>query len=312
MFDEQAKTLLDKLRLSEAIELARSGSYSAAERLIAELQVASDPSIAIEALDLQARICIQQGRTGEAADCWRKALQQEPANLAYQAALARLSKLQRWPLWLGPVATTLVGAGIVVAGALALSWQARSDRAEFARLGQTLSDAVRVEGLEARRQMTRLAGAEQSASTKPESVEAPRPAAAESSVDIGAKLDQWASAQRLVAAQLKQLQMENRRLALEQRVLTKHVLDQAEALRHAAGRQDTLTTRVEQHRAASASLDASYPVPCGNTAHSPATATAMASTFECLAREWARRAQSERDPADAAGSVPAEQRGNRP
>ena len=69
MFDEQARTLLDKIRLSEAVELARSGSYSAAERLIAALP-ASDASIATEALDLQARICVQQGRVGEAADCW--------------------------------------------------------------------------------------------------------------------------------------------------------------------------------------------------------------------------------------------------
>ncbi len=312
MFDEQARTLLDKIRLSEAVELARTGSYSAAERLIADLQVAPDAAVATQALDLQARICAQQGRAGEAADCWRKALQKEPANLAYQAALARLSKLQRRPLWLGPVSIALVGAGVVAAGTMALSWQAHRDREDYARLGQAVVDAVRVEGLEALRQLIALAGTEHPATIKPESTEAPHSPATGTSVDFGEKLDQWASAQRLVAAQLKQVRMENRRLAKEQQDLVKHVLDQAEALHLAAGRQDALTTEVERHRVANSRLQASYPTPCGNAAHNSSDATVLASTFECLAREWARRAEGEHAPADAAASAPAERRGDRP
>lgn len=85
------KELSIELMLAQATLWARAGRYADAERLLTELLDRQVPT----ALDLQARIYAQRGQFREAHDCWKKALQLDPANEAYVAGIQRL-KLS-WP-----------------------------------------------------------------------------------------------------------------------------------------------------------------------------------------------------------------------
>jgi len=130
--DAGVEKLLDQFRLSEAAELALSGNTAPAKVLLEELIQRPDASVA--ALDLMARVCVQQGSFGEAGEFWRRALAKEPNNRACQAAAARLHRIQRRPLWF------IVLWPIIVASLLltALLWgwhvQYQHNRSEFARL----------------------------------------------------------------------------------------------------------------------------------------------------------------------------------
>src|ERR1041385_4808638 len=92
---EEASAWLEQFSIAQAAELARSGDFARAESLLSPLIGRAAPPVA--ALDLQARICAQQGRLFEAAECWRKALQSAPDHPAAQAGLAQLQRMQRRP-----------------------------------------------------------------------------------------------------------------------------------------------------------------------------------------------------------------------
>jgi tetratricopeptide (TPR) repeat protein len=77
--------LLNEIVAAHAARLARAGRYAAAEELI-QPAVASRAA-APELLDLLARIRVQQGRAGDAAELWTEALAKDPANANARAAL---------------------------------------------------------------------------------------------------------------------------------------------------------------------------------------------------------------------------------
>src|SRR5665213_309961 len=103
-----AKQLLDQFAVSQAAELALSGNYGSAESVLKDLAQRHDAPC--EALDLLAKICAQQGRLLEAAGFWRRALDKDPGNAAYQSALARLNKLQSRPIWVQAVLPVALSA----------------------------------------------------------------------------------------------------------------------------------------------------------------------------------------------------------
>ena len=79
-------------RLFRAASLkARRGAYSEASELLGQARAAGDCSAA-EALDLQARICAQQGMLLRAEACWIEALRLDPGNTTYVDAIARLRR----------------------------------------------------------------------------------------------------------------------------------------------------------------------------------------------------------------------------
>jgi len=72
-----------------AAELARKGRYKAAEEL---LGVLADPEqLHASALDLLARICVQQRRIAQARELWLKALSRDPENEEYRSALTYIA-----------------------------------------------------------------------------------------------------------------------------------------------------------------------------------------------------------------------------
>lgn len=78
--------LLEQLALAQATDLARSGRYAEADKLLAENMRDLDRTPA--ALDLRARMYAQQGQLREARSCWNRALQLDPTNEAtYIASL---------------------------------------------------------------------------------------------------------------------------------------------------------------------------------------------------------------------------------
>jgi hypothetical protein len=136
---EGVKRLLDQFVVSQAAELALSGNYASAESLLKDL--VQRPDSPAEALDLQARICVQQGRVVEAEGLWRRALGKDPANSATQAALLRLNRMHQRPVWfmtLWPAVLALAVIGISLA---AMQFQAGRRRAEYARLEALIKQA---------------------------------------------------------------------------------------------------------------------------------------------------------------------------
>lgn len=82
--------LLEHLVLAQATDLARSGRYAEADKLLAENMRDLDRTPA--ALDLRARMYAQQGQLREARSCWNRALQLDPTNEAtYIASLDRIN-----------------------------------------------------------------------------------------------------------------------------------------------------------------------------------------------------------------------------
>ncbi|MEA3401472.1 MAG: hypothetical protein U9R79_09565 [Armatimonadota bacterium] len=110
--------LVAQVTVARATELARRGRYERAEQLIDTLSPAQRS--APTALDILARIRAQRGDLLGAASLWHRALEQDPHNEAYRAALGRIGGLQRRPRWtsvlLPLILTVLVGAGVVWAG----------------------------------------------------------------------------------------------------------------------------------------------------------------------------------------------------
>lgn len=85
----QEGLLAPQLKVSTILEgaalLARKGDLSRAAYLLAPLS--DDANSRIETLDLLAKIYAQQGKIAQAQALWLKALQREPSNLHFLAAL---------------------------------------------------------------------------------------------------------------------------------------------------------------------------------------------------------------------------------
>ena len=86
------QSLLDRITLARAAELARDGHYAEAEEVLSAGK--GEPADSPAALDLLARIRAQQGRLSEADKLWVRALQLDPGNSAYALALRRSAALQ--------------------------------------------------------------------------------------------------------------------------------------------------------------------------------------------------------------------------
>ncbi|MBI5576680.1 MAG: OmpA family protein [Deltaproteobacteria bacterium] len=85
--------LIRNALISRAASLARKGSYTEAENLLAAETggKVEHPSV----LDLLARIKAQQGKLFEAEELWTKASRMEPGNPEYQAGLRRISQIRK-------------------------------------------------------------------------------------------------------------------------------------------------------------------------------------------------------------------------
>jgi tetratricopeptide (TPR) repeat protein len=98
--------------------MARKGRYDDASQWLRDACEAHECSGA-EALDLQARICAQQGMLTQAEACWIEALRQDPSNPAYTKAIARLRRSQN-PLHRVRAALWIAGAAAVAVAVLVL------------------------------------------------------------------------------------------------------------------------------------------------------------------------------------------------
>ncbi len=102
----------------EATRLARRGSYSEAVRLLGKALESGECS-EVQALDLRARIYVQQGLHLEAEACWLKARELDGGNPDYDRALRRLRR-ERLPGSRMPQWTALVAGAAALA---LLVWQ---------------------------------------------------------------------------------------------------------------------------------------------------------------------------------------------
>ena len=129
---DRVAQLLEQFEISEAADLALGGKYDAAETLLRELL--QRPDAPAEALDLMAKICVQQGRVVEAGELWGRAVARYPGNSGCRAALARLSRLQRRPVRFTFLWPLIVGIVVLAGVFLTLRMQSERSRGEFARL----------------------------------------------------------------------------------------------------------------------------------------------------------------------------------
>jgi len=168
---------LEKQGLAWACEQARKGRYARARRLLAETLAAGGCTEA-EALDLQARMCAQQGHLLQAESLWLKAQSVDPGNPVYERALARLRGTLvvsgPWRRLTGGLACGALAACMVVAvvmwrseedrrhGAIRASLDLRASRADLDRLADRgVSLEKRLEGrwlAEDRRNRDAMAG----------------------------------------------------------------------------------------------------------------------------------------------------------
>lgn len=142
-----------------AARLARAGRYVEAEHLLGEYT--SPAAASVDALDLTARIRVQQGRLGEAEALWVQAGKLAPENAALAEALAALRELQRRPARSSALRLLPVAAVVAVL-LLAAGWAVRESRlqraqslAQAAQL-QLLADAIGKAGDESRRRLDEL------------------------------------------------------------------------------------------------------------------------------------------------------------
>lgn len=137
---------VDRRLFAAASLTARKGLYAEASQLLRQAREANECSDA-EALDLQARICAQQGMLVRAEACWLEALRHDPGNTAYVDAIARLrhshDPLQRARarlLIFGAVAVAVAGLLFAVAGYRHIR-QGQEDMADkVVRLESSLND----------------------------------------------------------------------------------------------------------------------------------------------------------------------------
>jgi flagellar motor protein MotB len=106
--ESMSRKLLDQMFLAKAITLSREGRYREAESLLDK--ESTDPLI----LDLLARIRAQEGRLCDAEALWRKALELDPVNETYMAALRRISMISL-TVWARFCPYLILGAVIAIA-----------------------------------------------------------------------------------------------------------------------------------------------------------------------------------------------------
>ena len=143
LLDEHASRLLDEFILCQVADFARGGACGQAESMLRPLLERVD--VPAEALDLQAKICAQQGNLADAAAWWQKLMDRNPSNAAAQAALVRLRRMQRQPVWLHlawPVAACVAAIGSV---ALILTWKSARPPSDDARNIERVCAAIRTE-----------------------------------------------------------------------------------------------------------------------------------------------------------------------
>lgn len=194
----QVATLLQQVKFSQAVRLAREGSYSAAEEHLNKLLDENADDVAT--LDLLARIYAQQGRLGEAARLWQKVLEKEPNNADAQAALTRVNALQRRPVWLQTIWPVVVGAGILVCVAIVTARQARQQEALNEGIRREIARLVEKETLSGKQQMESLLG----------QITELKSAQAQAAGRL-AKFDNWEAAQGAILEQLTQIQAQAKR-----------------------------------------------------------------------------------------------------
>ena len=110
--------LLRQVMYSRATDMARKGRYREARSLLDDVDSMCGQSTM--SLDLRARIEVQEGRFHEAEGLWRQALEMEPGNDVYIAALRRIDLIRR-PLWVRStpsIAMVIVIIAIAVVGAV--------------------------------------------------------------------------------------------------------------------------------------------------------------------------------------------------
>jgi outer membrane protein OmpA-like peptidoglycan-associated protein len=132
-----AAELLDRFRVSQAAELALSGNSDSAESLLREL--IQRPDAPVEALHLMAKICVQQGRVAEAGKLWQRAIESDPSNAACQAAVVRLNRMQRRPLWFTLLWPAVLASLVLAVFLFAWRIQSAHSHREFARLEGLIS-----------------------------------------------------------------------------------------------------------------------------------------------------------------------------
>lgn len=204
--DGEASHLLHEFAVSHATELAREGAYDRAEALLRP--AVERPDAPSSALDLQARVCAQQGRLGEAARFWQRVLDKEPNNVAAQAGLARVTAMQSQPIWLQTMRPVLVGVSILLIAALLLIWQTNRQSAANAVLQQHVEESIKSGTLSDRQRVESLL-------TEVSTLKTAQVRTAESLLKLDAlslKLDSWATTQGAVAAHLTEIQAEAKRL----------------------------------------------------------------------------------------------------
>ncbi len=248
----QIESLLVRVSFYEAAELARSGNYIAAEAILQELLLSANPPSPV--LDLQARICAQQGRLAEASEFWRKALQKDPANVAYQAALARLSRMQRHPMWLHTVWPLVLCLGIVACGTIGLSWLAHHQSSASTQLQRQVVDAVQAESRTTLQQIQNLMATVQILSSNQVAMDKGQFAKGATV----ANLDGSNSVLGAFSEQLKELHSEALHMATEQKLFAQSSSNQIADLRLTADRDHSLATDLEHQRAVNAKLVADY------------------------------------------------------
>jgi type VI secretion system protein ImpK len=114
--------LIDNLSLAQATESARVGRYTEAESILSSLFASGESSAA---LDLLARIRVQQGRLLEGEALWQQATRLDPGNEAYRSGLRRIARSQKQSIWLRGAFPLLIPLTIVLA-VVAVVYMAKS------------------------------------------------------------------------------------------------------------------------------------------------------------------------------------------
>ena len=128
------------MAIHQASDLARARLWHDAELVLAPIVQRSDAPAA--ALDLQARVCAQQGRVSEAEALWARALNLDPTIGSAQAGLAKVRRTITRPLWMDAavrVGTVILGGAILVG---VLVWQNQQQEASAAALRKEVSETL--------------------------------------------------------------------------------------------------------------------------------------------------------------------------
>lgn len=141
--NQAGESLALQLTLTMAARLARKGRHQQVEQLLATLPDGQRSSPPV--LDLMARSRAQRGDLLGAAQSWRVALQQDPGNAAYRAALDRIDAMLSRAgsrRGLGPVVAVVAVAALAVMGGLWLDSRLHQIQDAGSANMQALSDTV--------------------------------------------------------------------------------------------------------------------------------------------------------------------------